>query len=70
MASPGQTRGLCGHLMAGFDKHSVCAGCRDKKKGSDPCIKYKVCTHCDILTEEQKLRLATPAYKKKRRSKN
>ena len=48
----------------------VCAGCRDKKKGSDPCIKYNVCTHCDILTEEQKLRLATPAYKKKRRSKN
>ena len=67
MASPGQTWGLCGHLMAGFDKLSVCARCRDKKKGSDPCVKDKVCPHCDILTEEQKLRLATSVYQKEKR---
>ena len=66
MASPGQTRGQCGHLMAGFDRHSVCARCRDKKKGEDPCIKDKPCSHCDLLTEDQKLRLATPAYQKKK----
>ena len=66
MASPGQTRGQCGHLMAGFDRHSVCARCRDKKKGEDPCIKDKPCSHCDVLTEGHKLRLATPAYQKKK----
>ena len=37
MASPGQKRGGCGHLMAGFDTHS-CARCRDKGKGKDPCV--------------------------------
>ena len=25
-------------MMAGFDPHSVCARCRDKKKGKDPCV--------------------------------
>ena len=25
-------------MMAGFDLHSVCARCRDKKKGKDPCV--------------------------------
>ena len=29
MASPGQ-KGLCGHLMAGFDSHLYCVRCRDK----------------------------------------
>ena len=66
MASPGQTRGQCGHLMAGYDKHSVYARCRDKKKGSDPNVEDKPCPHCGILSEDQKLRLATPAYQKKR----
>ena len=66
MASPGQTRGQCGHLMAGHDKHSVCARCRDKKKGEDPCVADKLCPHCDLLTEDEKLRLATPAYQKKK----
>ena len=66
MASPGQTRGQCGHLMAGFDTHSVCARCHDKKKGEDPCIKDKPCSHCELLTEDQKLRLATPAYQKEK----
>ena len=66
MASAGQSRGQCGHLMAGFDTHSVCARCRDKKKGEDPCIKDKLCSHCELLTEDQKLRLATPAYQKKK----
>ena len=63
MASPGQRRGVCGHAMAGFDQHAHCARCRDKKKGSDPCVKGNICPSCNILTEEQKLRLATPVEK-------
>ena len=52
--------------MAGFDQHAHCAHCRDKKKGTDPCIKGNVCPSCNILTEEQKLRLATPVYQNKK----
>ena len=66
MASPGQRRGVCGHAMAGFDKHAHCARCRDKKKGTDPCVKGNVCPSCNILTEEHKLRLATPVYQNKK----
>ena len=66
MYSPGQQRGLCGHLMAGYDKHKVCARCRDKKKGEDPCVGKQPCPSCDILTEEQKLKPATPSYQKKK----
>ena len=66
MASPGQRRGVCGHAMAGFDQHAHCTRCRDKKKGTDPCIKGNVCPSCNVLTEEQKLRLATPVYQNKK----
>ena len=66
MASPGERRGVCGHAMAGFDQHAHCARCRDKKKGTDPCIKGNVCPSCNVLTEEQKLRLATPVYQNKK----
>ena len=52
--------------MAGFDQHAHCARCRDKKKGTDPCIKGNVCPSCNVLTEEQKLRLATPVYQNKK----
>ena len=69
MASPGQRRGVCGHAMAGFDQHAHCARCRDKKKGSDPCVKGNICPSCNILTEEQKLRLATPVYQNKKEKK-
>ena len=71
MSSPSQRRGGCGHMMAGFDHHSVCARCRDKKKGSDPCIKAPPapCVHCDDLTQEQKDQLATPLYKLKKEKK-
>ena len=65
MSSPGQRRGLCGHLIAGYDQHKVCARCRDKKKGEDPCVGKH--PSCDILTEEQKLKLATPSYQKKKK---
>ena len=61
MASPGQNWGRFGHLMGAFDKHAHCACCREKVKGTDPCtLKTEDCPHCNILTEEQKLRLATP----------
>ena len=52
--------------MAGFDQHAHCARCLDKKKGTDPCIKGNVCPSCNISTEEQKLRLATPVYQNKK----
>ena len=58
-------------MMAGFDLHSVCARCRDKKKGSDPCIETPpaTCSHCDPLTAEQKAQLSTPSYKLKKKKK-
>ena len=58
-------------MMAGFDHHSVCARCRDKKKGSDPCIETPpaACSHCDELSSEQKAQLSTPSYKLKKEKK-
>ena len=52
-------------MMAGFDHHSVCARCRDKKKGSDPCTKTppEDCQHCDALTPDQRTQIATPSQK-------
>ena len=44
MASPGQRRGNCGHIIAAFDAHKKCARCRDKKLGDDPCVKNQLCT--------------------------
>ena len=59
-------------MMAGFDLHSVCARCRDKKKGSDPCTKSppEDCQHCDAFTPEQKTQIATPSYKLKKEKKD
>ena len=55
-------------MMAGFDFHSFCARCRDKKKGSDPCVETPPapCRHCDALTTDQKAQLSTPSYKLKK----
>ena len=55
-------------MMAGFDPHSVCARCRDKKKGSDPCFENpeKDCKLCLALTPEQLNQLSTPSYKLKK----
>ena len=55
-------------MMAGFDLHSVCARCRDKKKGSDPCIQTPPapCSHCDAFTLEQRAQLSTPSYQVKK----
>ena len=68
MSSPSQRRGGCGHMMAGFDFHSFCARCRDKKKGLDPCVETTPapCRHCDALTADQKAQLSTPSYKLKK----
>ena len=65
MSSPSQRRGGCGHMMAGFDQHSVCARCRDRKKGSDPCVETPpaACIHCDSLS-------STPSYKLKKAKKD
>ena len=63
MASPGQRRGNCGHIMAGFDGHKKCARCREKKLGDDPCVKDLVCSICDAFSEQQRSMLSTPQYK-------
>ena len=63
MASPGQRRGNCGHIMAGFDGHKKCVRCRDKKFGDDPCVKDQVCSVCDSFTDLQRSMLSTPKYK-------
>ena len=62
MASPGQHRGNCGHIMAAFDGHKKRARCRDKKLGDDPCVKDQPCTICDSLTGQQRSMLSTPQY--------
>ena len=54
MASLGQKRGTCGHIMALFDSHLKCARCREKALGSDICVEKKPCKICDNFTSEQK----------------
>ena len=68
MSSPSQRRGGCGHMMAGFDPHSHCARCCDKKRGKDPCVEKpdSACKHCDSLSPEQLSQLSTPSYKLKK----
>ena len=65
---PSQCRGGCGHMMAGFDPHSVCERCRDKKKGQDPRVEKQdsICAHCNALSPEQLAQHSTPSYKLKK----
>ena len=55
-------------MMAGFDLHSVCARCRDKKKGQDACVEKpgSDSLHCNALTSEQLAQLSTPSYNLKK----
>ena len=55
-------------MMAGFDTHSHCARCRDKKKGQDPCVEKpgSACSHCSSLTPDQLTQLSTPTHKMKK----
>ena len=69
MASPGQRKGACGHIMASFDQHSRCAHCRDKGHGEDACAKKMPCEKCELLTPEQVLQLSTPTYKLRKEKK-
>ena len=52
--------------MASFDSHCFCARCREKGKGSDPCISHLDCNACNSLTEEQRIQLSTPSYRIKK----
>ena len=52
--------------MASFDSHCFCACCREKGKGSDPCVSHNDCTACNSLMEEQRLQLSTPSYRLKK----
>ena len=72
MSSPSQRHGVCGHMMAGFDLHSVCAPCHDKKKGKDPCVDKpdSECQHCKVLMPKQLAQLSTPSYKLKKEKGN
>ena len=57
-------RGVCGHAMASFDPHELCARCKEKVIGSDPCVCGKEpCKYCVVLTPEQILKLSIPKYK-------
>ena len=69
MASPGQHKGACGHIMASFDKHSQCSRCRDKGLGEDTCVKKLPCELCELQTPEQVLQLSTPTYKLRKEKK-
>ena len=51
---------------ASFDGQSFCACCREKGKGSDPCVSRNDCNSCNILTEEQRLQVSTPNYRLKK----
>ena len=55
-------------MMAGFDTHSHCSRCREKKKGQDPCVEKpgSACSHCSSLTPDQLTQLSTPTYKMKK----
>ena len=55
-------------MMAGFDTHTVCARCRDKKQGKDPCVEKpdSNCHICKAFTPEQLVHLSTPSYKLKK----
>ena len=68
MASPGEKRGGCGHLMAGFDAHNYCARCRNKGKGHDPCVEKpdSDCKFYNVLTSDQKAQLSTLSDKIKK----
>ena len=63
---PKPKHGSCGHIMASFDSHCFCARCREKGKGSDPCISHLDCNVCNSLTEEQRIQLSTPSYRLKK----
>ena len=69
MASHGQRKGTCGHIMASFDQHSRCVHCRDKGHGDDACVKKLPCEFCDLLSPEQVLQLSTPTYKLRKEKK-
>ena len=66
MSSPSQKHGSCGHNMASFDSHGFCVRCREKGKGSDPCVSHNDCNSCNILTEDQRLQLSTPSCRLKK----
>ena len=61
MSSPSQKHGSCG-----FDSHCFCARCREKGKGSDPCISHLDWNTCNSLTEEQRIQLSTSSYRLKK----
>ena len=62
MASPGQERGTCTHIMAFLTPILNVRG--EKGLGTDPCVDKKKCEICDSFSTEQKKKLATPYLKK------
>ena len=71
MASSGQRKGGCGHIMVNVDTHIHCACCRDKGSASGPCVLGQDnCTAYLLLTPEQRKQLATPTYKLRKEKKS
>ena len=55
MSVKGQKRDPLGHSTAAWDKHVYCPSCRDKGKGTDPCVVDETndCEICLSFTEAQ-----------------
>ena len=49
-----QKRDPYGHLMAVWDEHQYCGGCRNKGIGSDPCVLKLACSHCTAMEDGKK----------------
>ena len=60
MASAGQKRGTCGHIMALFHAHLNCTRCLEKGMGTDERVQNKDCELCNKFAIDQKKQLATP----------
>ena len=66
MSSPGQKRGICGHVMALFDNHKKCARCGEKGVGDDPWVKKLERHICKGFTPARVQQLVTPTYKSRK----
>ena len=63
MASSGQIRGSCRHIIASFDEHYKCARCRHKGVGDDPCVLEQDCRWCVVPFAEERQQHVTPMNK-------
>ena len=60
-----QKRDPYGLMMAIWDTHQYCGGCRTKSIGSDPCVLKLTCSHCSGMEKQILLRPSRP-YKERK----